>query len=78
MKLRYNFELNVLFIHDVPTLSSGHYFGGDIDEIRLWTVARTAAQLAATNTVQLQGNEPGLVVYYNFNEGTAEGNNTEA
>ncbi len=56
-------------------LANGHYFGGDIDEIRLWTIARTGVELASTNTVQLIGNEPGLVLYYPMDQGIVCGNN---
>ena len=65
---------NGIFHDGVQLLNLGHFFGGDIDEIRLWTIARTAAELQSTNTKQLQGNEPGLVLY-DFNQGTACGNN---
>ena len=53
-----------------------HYFTGDIDEIRLWTTARTPAQLSANVYKKLTGNETGLVVYYDFDQGVACGNNT--
>lgn len=33
-------------------------------------------ELAETNAVQLQGNEPGLALYYNMDEGVACGNNS--
>ena len=68
---------NAGVFHDgVDNSTTSSFFGGDIDEIRLWTVARTAAQLAATNTTKLLGTETGLVVYYDFDQGTACGNNS--
>ncbi|MES2332665.1 MAG: LamG-like jellyroll fold domain-containing protein [Bacteroidota bacterium] len=68
---------NAGVFHDgVDNSNTSSFFGGDIDEIRLWTVARTAAQLAATNTTKLLGTETGLVVYYDFDQGTACGNNS--
>jgi hypothetical protein len=46
------------------------YFTGSIDEIRIWNVARTAAQIAQDMRFRLVGNEPGLVGYYRFDEGS--------
>lgn len=44
-------------------------FQGNIDEVRIWNVARTAAQIAGSRSCELAGNETGLVAYYNFNLG---------
>lgn len=46
----------------------GRVFQGYIDEVRVWNVARTQAQLIANDTVNLPNNEPGLVAYYKFNQ----------
>lgn len=51
-------------------------FGGNMDEVRIWTNVRTQAQIAASMNCQLVGNEAGLKVYYNFNNGVAGGTNT--
>ena len=45
-------------------------FAGALDEVRLWNIARTPAQLAATRNIELAGTEPGLVAYWRFNEGS--------
>jgi uncharacterized repeat protein (TIGR02543 family) len=42
---------------------------GAIDEIRIWGVARTAADIAAAWNTELLGTEPGLREYYRANEG---------
>jgi len=39
---------------------------GQMDEIRVWSEARTAAQIRATMFERLTGQEPGLVGYWNF------------
>jgi hypothetical protein len=44
-------------------------FNGLIDEVRVWNVARSGAQIAAGMGQSLNGNEPGLVAYYPFAEG---------
>ncbi|MFA6468910.1 MAG: LamG-like jellyroll fold domain-containing protein [Bacteroidota bacterium] len=46
----------------------GEYFSGKLDEIRLWTVARTQAQIHSSYQSQA-GNETGLAAYYRFDEG---------
>ncbi len=49
---------------------------GDIDEVRLWQVARTQAEIQSTMNMELTGTEPGLSNYYNFNQGIPGGDNT--
>ncbi len=51
-------------------------FDGDIDEVRIWTTARTQSEIDNNKSVELSGNETGLLAYYNFNQGVAGGNNT--
>ena len=51
-------------------------FNGSMDDVRIWNVARTQAQIAASKNCELQGNEPGLIAYYNFNQGTGSVSNT--
>ncbi|MCW9681574.1 hypothetical protein FJR41_012355, partial [Dolichospermum planctonicum UHCC 0167] len=41
---------------------------GQIDDVRIWNVARTQAQIQANYNQQLVGNETGLAGYWNFNE----------
>ncbi|MFM2213268.1 MAG: hypothetical protein RL427_531 [Bacteroidota bacterium] len=61
---------------DTTNLGSGAYFNGTIDEIRIWNIARTNAQIQTSMNTELLGNEAGLVTYYNFNQGLANGTNT--
>jgi Concanavalin A-like lectin/glucanases superfamily len=42
---------------------------GAIDEVRLWTTARSASDLAGAAAISLSGNEPQLVRYFRFDEG---------
>lgn len=51
-------------------------FDGSMDEVRFWNIARTSADINATKDTTLEGNESGLVLYYDFNEGVIEGDNT--
>ena len=52
------------------------FFSGQIDEISLWTKVLSPSDVISNMNNQLIGNESGLVGYYNFNEGIANGNNT--
>ena len=45
-------------------------FVGQIDEVRVWNVARTEQQIRADMNKQLKGDEPGLVGYWKFDEET--------
>ena len=50
--------------------NNGTSFKGVIDEVRLWKVARSAADLQASMNQSLTGNEAGLAGYWRFDEGT--------
>jgi len=56
--------------------ADNRYFDGGIDEFRVWTTARSAAEIQATMHASLTGNETDLLAYYDFNQGTAGGDNT--
>jgi gliding motility-associated-like protein len=60
-----------------PGFASSAYFisngviyrlNGIIDEIRLWNRALSESEIRNTMCINLTGNEPGLVGYWNFNE----------
>ncbi|MFK7935738.1 MAG: LamG-like jellyroll fold domain-containing protein, partial [Saprospiraceae bacterium] len=53
-----------------------YYFNGTMDELRIWDVVRTAAQINANLQKELTGTENNLVALYNVNEGVVDGNNT--
>ncbi len=46
------------------------HFEGGLDEVRVWSTARTAAQIKEYMYTPLAGTEPGLVGYWNFEEGS--------
>ena len=45
---------------------------GTLDEVRLWNLARTETQLASQRSVHIPGNTPGLVGYWDMNEGAGQ------
>jgi hypothetical protein len=55
----------------------GEFFGGYADEMRVWNVARTQAQIqAGMNTELNPATQTGLVSYYTLDEGITTGTNT--
>ncbi len=50
----------------------GQWFNGAIDELRVWNYARTPEQLNQWKGFLLTGDEPGLVAYWNFDEGNGD------
>jgi hypothetical protein len=54
----------------------GEYFGGSVDEARIWNVARTQAQIQAGMYNTVSPSSTGLVAYYNFDQGSAGSSNT--
>ncbi|MEI6753956.1 MAG: LamG-like jellyroll fold domain-containing protein [Paludibacter sp.] len=72
---------NVLPINDAA-VRIGSYgvavapFWGDIDDVKLWNRALNASEIANDQFTRLNGNENGLVAYYDFNSGTAGDINT--
>ena len=46
-----------------------HYpFAGEIDEVRIWNIARTQEEIQTTMHITLSGQEPGLVGYWRFED----------
>ncbi|HQC53681.1 MAG TPA: LamG domain-containing protein, partial [Lentisphaeria bacterium] len=52
----------------VVSVKAGEGFSGRIDEIRLWDVARSAADILADRKTTLFGDEDGLIAYYRFDD----------
>jgi hypothetical protein len=49
---------------------SNFYFQGKIDDFRIWDIARTQADIQRDLGGPLTGSEPGLRLYFKFDEGT--------
>ncbi|MFM7023063.1 MAG: LamG-like jellyroll fold domain-containing protein [Flavobacteriales bacterium] len=43
------------------------HYGGQLDEVRIWNVARTQPEIEASMNGELVGNESGLIHYFDFN-----------
>ena len=53
-----------------------NYFDGALDDIRIWNVVRSQAEIAANMNQELNGDETGLVAYFKCNQGIPYANNT--
>ncbi len=67
---------NILEIANDPS-TAARFFQGSIDEVRLWNVARTDADIKSNMTKKLIGNESGLVGYWRFDETSGTSMNDE-
>ncbi len=79
----YSFPNNPVFLGADPTETAtpqGLYYTGSLDEVRMWNVVRTQAQIQSALNKEIDPddlvNNAGLVSYYKFNQGNASGNNT--
>ncbi len=59
--------------YDGGAISNFH--NGRLDEVRIWNIVRDVGEINATMNNELTGSEPGLMAYYNFNQGIPNGNN---
>lgn len=52
--------------------TANHFFAGKLDDVRIWSVARAAGDIAAARFLRLNGNEAGLAAYWRLDEGTGQ------
>ncbi len=55
---------------------TSEFFRGDVDEVRVWNIALSQIEIMNSMNCELQGNETGLALYYKFNQGVDQANNT--
>ncbi len=51
------------------------FFNGTIDELRIWNFEKSQTEIQNSMNHELSGNEPGLILLYNFNQGISNGDN---
>lgn len=62
--------LPVLHIGGIINNASRNWtFSGQIDEVRIWNVARTGSEITQDMNISLAGNEAGLAAYYKMSDG---------
>lgn len=54
--------------HPCASVDGREEFEGQLDEVRIWQVARTEEDFQQERLLNLSGNQPGLVGYWQFNE----------
>lgn len=64
------------YIGMLPWTGSDFYLNGRMDEVSLWNKALTPSEISCIYSSAINPAEPGLVLYYNINQGVAGGNNT--
>jgi len=69
------FAINITLKPTNSTLLMGSNVARTVDEFRIWDSALTQAQIAANQSSSVIGST-GLMLYYNFNQGTTGSNNT--
>ena len=62
-----SFEIGNLYEHSVQ---QNRYFPGSIDEVRLWSTARTQTEIQNNMYADLAGTETGLTHYYKMSNGS--------
>ena len=60
----------------IGAFAAGNLWNGKIDEVRIWNVVRTGAEILRAKDSVLTGDEPGLIGYYRFNNGVGSSDNT--
>ncbi len=55
--------------------SSSEFFTGDIDEVRIWNIARSQADIQNSMNCEINGPAANLLANYHFNQGIAAGAN---
>ena len=55
---------------NIAATNNGEYFDGAIDEVRIWSVGRSQAQIQDNMNSVIPVNSAGLSAYYRFDEGT--------
>jgi hypothetical protein len=76
--IQYAFTNNTLIGAEVAsgaTPSAGRFSNGKFDEVRIWSIARSASDIQNSRFCEINGSVPNLLANYHFNQGIAGGNN---
>jgi hypothetical protein len=65
-------EIDLLPVNYLIVVMAKNSFHGLIDEVRVWNVARTEAEIRDGMNRILRGDEPGLVGYWRLDEGSGQ------
>ncbi|MCG8330733.1 MAG: T9SS type A sorting domain-containing protein [Chitinophagales bacterium] len=62
--------------YDMAPIPTSAFYHGELDDFRIWNIAKSQADIDNHKDIELVGNETGLLAYFNFNQGTPSGYNT--
>ena len=82
--IEFNYVTNITGTYDLPETiklgrtaeSSDVSLDASMDELRIWDYTRTSSQIQNNRNTELAGDETGLLVYYKFNDGEPNGDNS--
>ncbi len=60
----------------IGSFNGSGFFDGQVDEVRVWNVTRSEAEIRGSIHTPLGGGEAGLVAYYSFDQGIPGGTNS--
>jgi hypothetical protein len=69
-KAKFNYSFSSTGNYSIGSRGAGEYFAGKIEELKVWSVVRSALDISMNKCTILNGNETGLNRYYKFNEGS--------
>ncbi|MCX6210338.1 MAG: hypothetical protein NTZ59_12780 [Bacteroidetes bacterium] len=76
------FKISVLDQGSELYVGSNHftdqYFSGNIDEVRIWNIARAPEEIYLNYNTEIDPTTKGLVLYYKFNDGIPLGDNQQS
>lgn len=64
------------YVGYLPYLTYDYYLTGKADEVALWSRALSGNEVSCVASESVNPTDPGLVLYYDFNQGTAGGINS--
>ncbi|MBK7965244.1 MAG: hypothetical protein IPK10_08065 [Bacteroidetes bacterium] len=67
---------NQLVLGNAASSGLNEFFEGTIDEVRIWSIARSSNDIVQAMSHEIPASTPGLFAYYNFNRGLPNGTNT--
>lgn len=62
--------------YDMTPIPISAFYNGELDDFRIWNIAKSQADIDNNKDIELVGNETGLLAYFNFNQGEPGGYNT--
>ena len=65
-------------VASIGAWANARFYKGKMDEVRIWNKALAPADITTKMKIELAGTETGLIAYYNFNQGVADGANKTA